>query len=61
MHEANLIEPLYDLLEKDMYEPDVKMEAAWAIFNGIYGDEHRGIDQYPNSEFQLYCPEIMIC
>ncbi|KAK1356572.1 hypothetical protein POM88_049828 [Heracleum sosnowskyi] len=67
MHKANLIEPLYDLLEKDMYESDVKMEAAWAIFNGIYGDEYRQIDQYSrdndliDSELQLYCPEIMIC
>lgn len=32
--EAVLIESMCKLLEKD--EPDVKMEAAWAIFNGIY-------------------------
>lgn len=35
MHTANLIEPLCSLLEKD--GSDVKTEAAWAIFNGIYG------------------------
>lgn len=48
MHEAKLIEPLCSLLEKDMYESDVKMEAAWAIFNGVYGDKNRQIDEYPS-------------
>ncbi|KAL8102153.1 importin subunit alpha-1a-like [Apium graveolens] len=33
--EAGLIERLRKLLEND--EPDVKMEAAWAIYNTIYG------------------------
>ncbi|KAK1385510.1 hypothetical protein POM88_023245 [Heracleum sosnowskyi] len=64
MHKANLVEPLYDLLENDMYESDVKMEAAWAIFNGIYGDEYRQIDQCSRDNdlidselLQLHCPE----
>lgn len=31
------MEPLYSLIEND--EPDVKIEAACAIFNGIYGSK----------------------
>ncbi|XP_017259084.1 uncharacterized protein LOC108228108 [Daucus carota subsp. sativus] len=46
MLKANLIEPLYDLLENDVYESDVKMEAAWAIFNGICGNDYGQIDHY---------------
>lgn len=44
---GGLIAPLCSVLEKD--ESDVKMEAAWAIFNGIYGD-NRQIDKYPEWE-----------
>ncbi|KAK1376855.1 hypothetical protein POM88_033048 [Heracleum sosnowskyi] len=47
MHKAGLIEPLLSLLETDMYGPDVRMEAACAIYNGIYGNGYRPIDVLP--------------
>ncbi|KAK1377461.1 hypothetical protein POM88_024205 [Heracleum sosnowskyi] len=34
--DAGLIEPLYKLLEKDELDLDIKMEAAWAIYNIEY-------------------------
>ncbi|KAK1381877.1 hypothetical protein POM88_019612 [Heracleum sosnowskyi] len=46
MQSAKLIEPLCSLLESDTSESDIKMEAAWAIFNGIYGDRCQKIDNY---------------
>ena len=46
MHKANLIEPLCNLLENDMYDSDLKMEAALAVYVGIYGDENSQIDRY---------------
>ncbi|KAK1356574.1 hypothetical protein POM88_049830 [Heracleum sosnowskyi] len=46
MQQANLIEPLCNILENDMYDSDLKMEAAWALFDGIYGDEYSQIDRY---------------
>lgn len=46
MVEADLIEPLCSLLEDD--ESNVKIEAAWALFNGINGYEYGQIDVYPS-------------
>ncbi|KAK1381779.1 hypothetical protein POM88_019514 [Heracleum sosnowskyi] len=46
MHSDKLIEPLCCLLESDTTESDIKMEAAWAILNGIYGDRCQKIDNY---------------
>lgn len=42
--EVHLKESLCGLLEKD--ESDVRMEAAWAMFNCIYGDKFRQVDNY---------------
>lgn len=42
--EVDFIESLCGLLEKD--ESDVKMEAAWAMFNCVYGNISRQIDNY---------------
>lgn len=44
-----MIESLCSLLENDMYESDVKLEAARAIINGIHDDRCQKIDDYPRN------------
>lgn len=48
MDKANMINNLCSLLQKSDY--DVKLEAAWAIFTGIYGNRKLKIDVYPQME-----------
>ncbi|KAK1401962.1 hypothetical protein POM88_001567 [Heracleum sosnowskyi] len=48
MAKANMVTTLCSLLEKD--DSDVKMEVAWAILNGIYGNRKRQIDVYLTAE-----------
>lgn len=58
-----LKESLCGLLEKD--ESDVRMEAAWAMFNCIYGNKYRQVDNYSKAGMmrleKCYAPKIGIC
>lgn len=54
MDEAGLVDLLSKLLEAD--ESDVKMEAAWAIFNMHYSVrfKHEHIDNYEEGTSEYY-------
>lgn len=64
MYVFQLVEPLCKLLLEDMSMSDVKLEAAWAIFYGIYGDKIGWIDKidkYPSNEVEnkIYVEDIL--
>lgn len=53
MHEVKLVDPLCNLLAYSTHDSDVKMEAAWVIFNGIYGNIDRERDEYLRNDDQV--------